>query len=189
MTLLKQFAFAAIVSMAVVGCARDNERANQTGTPGAAGTAGTADTADRDFIEDITKGNQGEIVLGQLAEEKATNPSVREFAQMMVRDHTKAGDEFKQVLTRANAQVPTVSTDDINDERERLAKLSGAEFDREYIKKMVDDHETTVDKVRDEAENGKNADVKQWASKTLPTLQQHLDRAKEIQGMLDKQGK
>jgi putative membrane protein len=108
---------------------------------------------------------------------------------MMVRDHTKAGDEFKQVLTRANAQVPAVSTDDLNDERERLAKLSGAEFDREYIKKMVDDHETTVDKVRDEAENGKNADVKQWASTTLPTLQQHLDRAKEIQGMLDKQGK
>jgi putative membrane protein len=190
MSLLKQLAFATIVATSVVACTANDEPANQRGTgatPGATGTAGAADNVDREFLQNITAANQREIALGQLAQQKATNPSVREFAEMMVRDHQQAGDELRQVLSKHTIQLP-VSTDDTNDARERLADLTGAEFDREFMNTMVDEHEKAVEMVRDEAEdNDTHADIRQWASKTLPTLQQHLDRAKQLDEMLERQ--
>jgi putative membrane protein len=190
MSLLKQLAFATIVATSVVACTANDEPANQRGTgatPGATGTAGAADNVDREFLQNITAANQREIALGQLALQKATNPSVREFAEMMVRDHQQAGDELRQVLSKHTIQLP-VSTDDTNDARERLADLTGAEFDREFMNTMVDEHEKAVEMVRDEAEdNDTHADIRQWASKTLPTLQQHLDRAKQLDEMLERQ--
>lgn len=190
MSLLKQLAFATIVATSVVACTANDEPANQRGTgatPGATGTAGAADNVDREFLQNITVANQREIALGQLALQKATNPSVREFAEMMVRDHQQAGDELRQVLSKHTIQLP-VSTDDTNDARERLADLTGAEFDREFMNTMVDEHEKAVEMVRDEAEdNDTHADIRQWASKTLPTLQQHLDRAKQLDEMLERQ--
>lgn len=186
----KQFALAAIAAMSVVACAGDDAR-NQTArdtTPGTAqGTAGTSGTAaiDRDFVENQLADGQAEIVLGQLAAQRASNPAVRQFGEMMVRDHQKAGEELKQLASKHNLQLSTTMDDDHNDLRERLAKLSGAEFDREYINAMVEDHQEAVDDTRDKAERGDNTEIKQWASRTLPVLEQHLERAKQLKEQLE----
>jgi putative membrane protein len=192
MSASKQFALAVIAAMSVVACAGDDTR-NQTArdtTPGAAqGTAGTSGSAsvDRDFVENQLADGQAEVVLGQLAAQRASSPAVREFGEMMVRDHQKAGEDLKQLATKHNIQLTTTMDDEHNELRERLAKLSGVEFDREYIKAMVEDHQEAVDDTREKAERGDNTDIKQWASKTLPVLEQHLERAKQIQNQLDNQ--
>jgi putative membrane protein len=184
----KQFALAAIAAMSVVACAGSdtrNETARET-TPGTAGTAGTANI-DRDFVENQLADGQAEIVLGQLAAQRASNTDVRQFGEMMVRDHQEAAEELKQIASKHNIELSTSLDDDHNDLRERLSKLSGAEFDREYIKAMVEDHEEAVNDTRDKAERGDNSEIKQWAAKTLPVLEKHRERAKQLQEQLENQ--
>lgn len=187
MSAIKQFAFAALVSMAAVACNSDNNRASREA--GTAGTTGTTDIAmgDRNFVKDMAADGQAEVALGEMAQQKATNPDVKAFAEMMVRDHSRAGQELKSIAAKYNIELNTELDDHGKDLRERLAKKSGADFDRDYMKAMVDDHEQAVDDAKDKAEHSDNAEIKQWASKTLPTLQQHLERAKQINEALGKQ--
>ena len=176
-------AFIAAVSLA---CGDGNRDTTDTAAPGTAGTAGTAGAdVDRDFIQDQLADGEAEVELGRLVQERATNPEVKEFGQMMVRDHQQAGSELKQIASKHNIQPPAAGHDDHNDLQQRLSKLSGAEFDREYMKAMVEDHEEAVNEVERKAENADNPEVRQWASKTLPTLKQHLERARQIQDNLE----
>jgi putative membrane protein len=147
--------------------------------------------ADREFVEDMIAGGNAEVELGRLVEDKSKNREVRQFAAMLVEDHTKAGTDLKQVATTANIEpmpADAGARDEHNDLMERLGKLSGEEFDREYIKAMVDKHEKTVDTVEEKADGPSNDHVKQWAAKTLPTLKKHLEQAKQIQENLEKPG-
>jgi putative membrane protein len=183
-----QFTLALVATAPLIACGGDDRRetAANDANPPAVGTAGTAADIDRDFIQEQIADGQAEVELGRLAQERAANAQVKEFAQMMVRDHTQAGSELKQIAARHNLQPATGEHDDHRDLQQRLAKLNGAEFDREYINAMVDDHEKAVSAVEDKTEGNENADVKQWAAKTLPTLRQHLDRAKQIKETLDR---
>ncbi len=176
----------ALAMVATLACDRGDRPVNDTatGTGGTVGTTGTDDGLgmERGFVEDQLEDGEAEVRLGRLAQDRASNPEVRAFAEMMVRDHTKAGDELKQIASRHNLRMDEKTGDhgDHNDLQERLAKLSGVEFDREYIDAMVDDHEKAINDVEDKTDSN-NQDVKQWATSTLPTLKQHLERAKSIQ--------
>ena len=186
---MKQWTQFALAVAAAVTLACGDANRNDTiagGTAGTAGTTGAAANVDRDFIEDMLADGHAEVALGQLVQERAARPEVKEFGQMMVRDHQKAGAELKQIAGKHNIQVDGGEHGDHNDLRERLSKLSGAEFDREYMKAMVDEHEKAVNDVEKKAANADNPDVRQWASQTLPTLRQHLERARQIQEGLDK---
>lgn len=178
-----QLTLALLTAVPLVACGADDKRAQDRDNPAAVGTAGTG-APDADFVEEQLAGGNAEIELGRLAQQKASNPQVREFAEMIVRDHTQAGEELKQIATKHNIQVPA-DRDEHNDLHEQLTKASAAEFDREYIEAMVDKHEKAVNDVEDKAEGSDNAEVKQWAAKTLPTLQQHLEKAKQIQQTLN----
>ena len=203
---LLSVAFAAMLSVACGGDGRNDANSDNRATVGTAGEKGPEDI-DRGstaFIKDRLEGGMAEVELGRLASQKAQNPQVKSFAQMMVNDHTKAGEELKQIATQHRIQPPTALEDDHRDLRERLSKLEGAEFDREYIKTMVQSHEDTVDALepRVDAENRgltakKDGPVKpeasdnpieaaanQWAAKALPTVRQHLEKAKQINDTL-----
>ena len=187
------------MAAAASACAGDRDpNTAKPADPGAVGTAGTpaakADTdraavrSDRDFIGDMLADGRAEVELGNLAREKALNQEVKDFAAMMVRDHSKAGAELKTVATQANIEMATVDADmdQHKDVRDRLATLSGMEFDRAYIKAMVDDHETAVKDAEAKADSADNDHVKQWAARALPTLKKHLEAAKDIHDALDK---
>ncbi|HTI48577.1 MAG TPA: DUF4142 domain-containing protein [Casimicrobiaceae bacterium] len=170
-----------------------------TSTPGATGTAArggtpaaTTDTAgargasdaklahgDRKFIDNAAKGGMAEVQLGQLAAQKAQSAEVKQFGQKMVDDHTKANEQLKQIASSKNVELPTAIEGSAKREYDRLSKMSGADFDREYMKHMVSDHKKDVKEFSDEAKSGKDSDVKQFASSTLPTLQQHLQLAQQ----------
>lgn len=133
--------------------------------------------SDQAFVMKAAHGGMAEVKLGELATQKASNADVKAFGQRMVDDHSKANDELKQLASRKGITLPTDIDASHQAKYDRLSKLSGAEFDRAYMKDMVADHKEDVSEFRRESEHGSDPDVKAWAGKTLPTLEQHLQMA------------
>jgi putative membrane protein len=103
---------------------------------------------------------------------------------MMVKDHTAAGDELKNMAKQKNVTLPETMSNDHQKKADDLNKKTGKDFDKAYIKAMVDGHQSTVSDFEKASKNTKDADVKAWVDKTLPTLRMHLDSAKAIQKSL-----
>jgi putative membrane protein len=179
------------------------------------------------FVNEMTIAGMTEVQLGRVATEQAASADVKAFGQMMVKDHSKAGDELKQVASQLKIQQPTQLDQKHKDLFDKLSKLQGAEFDREYINAMVQGHQEVLGKVRARAEvkvpppgaagahpagehpagagaAGRESaaskppaqnpgagdttgrghgeqQLTQWAAKAMPTVQMHLDRARELQ--------
>ena len=137
--------------------------------------------ADDHFVMDVAHAGMAEVELGRMATEKASKDDVKKFGQRMVDDHTKANDQLKQIATSKGVNLPTELDRSTQREMDRLNKLSGAEFDREYMKHMVSDHKKDVSEFKSEANRAKDPSVKQFAATTLPTLQQHLELAQSTE--------
>jgi putative membrane protein len=135
---------------------------------------------DAHFAKEAARGGIAEVKLGQLAEEKGSNDTVKSFGKRMVDDHSKAGDKLKEVASRESITLPTDISAKDQATYDRLAKLNGTAFDRAYARDMVKDHETDVAAFQKEANAGKDDSLKSFASETLPTLQDHLKQAKEM---------
>jgi len=135
--------------------------------------------ADQRFVIEAAQGGMAEVELGQLATQKAASDDVKKFGQRMVDDHTKANDQLKQVASQKNITLPTDIGAKNKATKDHLEKLSGAAFDKAYMTHMVQDHKKDVAEFQKEANSGKDADVKNFASQTLPTLQEHLRMAQE----------
>jgi len=135
---------------------------------------------DKKFVKESALGGLAEVEMGKLATQKASSDAVKQFGQRMVDDHSKANEQLKQAAAKSNIEVPA-SLDSKHQSRiDKLAKLSGPEFDKAYLKDQVKDHENDVDKFKDEAQNGSDPNVKQFAMATLPTLQEHLSAVKDL---------
>jgi len=126
---------------------------------------------------EAARGGLAEVELGQLASEKASSDQVKQFGQKMVTDHGKANDELKSLAQSKNITLPTDTDAKHKATRDRLSKLSGAAFDRAYMQDMLSDHRKDVSDFRKESQSGKDPEVKAWAAKTLPTLEEHLQLA------------
>ena len=135
---------------------------------------------DAHFAKEAAQGGMAEVKLGQLAQEKGANDSVKSFGKRMVDDHSKAGDKLKEVTSRENIALPTDISAKDQATYDRLSKLNSAAFDRAYARDMVKDHETDVAAFQKEANTGRDDSLKGFASETLPTLQDHLKQAKEM---------
>jgi len=133
-----------------------------------------------DFMVKAADGGMEEVQMGKLANEKATNQRVKNFGQMMVEDHSKAGDELKSLASQKNVTLPASMGDDHNKDMQDLNKKKGKDFDKSYMKMMVSDHEKDISEFEKAAKNATDADLKAWAEKTLPVLRKHLDSAKAI---------
>jgi len=120
-----------------------------------------------------------EVQLGQLATQKAQSDDVKKFGQRMVDDHSKANDQLKSIASQKGITVP--SGLDAKDEalKDKLANMSGAQFDHAYMQAMVKDHKEDIAEFQKEASSGRDPDVKGFASQTLPTLQDHLKMAEQ----------
>jgi len=150
---------------------------------------GTLNSSDRKFLEKAASGGMFEVQAGQLAEQKSANDQVKEFGKKMADDHSKVGDELKQIAGNKSAQVPATLDKSEQKEMTKLQKLSGTDFDKEYMKRMVSDHKDDVSAFKKEASSGKDADLKSFASKTLPTLQEHMTLAQTTYDSVKQAGK
>jgi putative membrane protein len=135
-------------------------------------------------VTDAKRGGMEEVQLGELAKQKAANPAVREFGERMVTDHQKANEQLKQIVQQKGALVPTSLSHHETSRLDRLQKLSGAEFDKAYISDMVSDHKTDVKEFEKATKNLSDPELKAFAEKTLPTLQEHLRQAQELEAQL-----
>jgi putative membrane protein len=140
-------------------------------------TNGALASGDKKFVEKAVGGSMLEVQLGQMAQQKASNEQVKQFGAKMAEDHAKAGDELKQIATAKGVQVPASVDKSHQKDVQKLEKLSGAQFDREYMKMMVADHKNDVGEFQKQAKSGKDAELKSFAAKTLPTLQEHMKMA------------
>ena len=137
------------------------------------------------FMNDAAPGGMAEVELGKLAASKAQNAEVKAFAQKMVEDHSKAGEELKQLAAQKKVTLPPDVMPKHKEIMDKLSKLSGADFDKEYVMAMVEAHEKDVAAFENVSKTAADADVKAFATKTLPTLKMHLEM---IKGMADKMG-
>jgi putative membrane protein len=141
---------------------------------------------DQTFMRDAAQSNQMEVQLGGTASQKATNDRVKAFGKRMNEDHSKANKELEALAQKKNVQLPKSLDSKHKSEVDRLSKLSGNDFDRQYMDAMVKHHKEDVQKFERASKNAKDSDVKELASKQLPTLKEHLDLAQTTQKELKK---
>lgn len=142
------------------------------------------DKGDAAFAVEAANGGMAEVELGKLAQEKATNPRVKKFGEMMVMDHSKANDSLMAVAKVKNITLPSAVSPDEQKIKADLTKKTGKDFDKAYVDAMVDDHKKDVKKFADATKSLKDPDLKAFAQKTLPVLQTHLDSITAIQKSL-----
>jgi putative membrane protein len=134
---------------------------------------------DENFVMKAAMGGMAEVDLGKLAVEKASSDEVKKFGQRMVDDHGKANEELKTLAQNKHMTLPAGPDPHAKALHDRLAKLSSPAFDRAYMQEMLVDHKKDVNEFRMEAKSGKDPDVKGWAAKTLPMLEEHLRLAQD----------
>ena len=139
------------------------------------------DQSTADFMVKVADVGMTEVKLGRIAQEKANSKRIRDFGEMMAKDHTQAGDELKSLARRKNVALPDSIGSEHRNKIDNLEKKNAKDFDRAYIDMMVDGHQSTVNDFEKASNNTKDPDVKAWVDKTLPTLKMHLDSAKAIQ--------
>lgn len=171
-------AFALAVAVGLSSCGNKNNDSKETAEDqNEEKFEDTNKEKDTDFAVDAADAGMLEVQLGQLAVSNASSPQVKQFGQMMVDDHTKANDELKALASELNYSLPASLSDKSMKVYNKLAEKSGTDFDKAYIDQMVDDHKDVLDKFKKEADNGKEARLKQWASEKIPALQHHLELA------------
>lgn len=143
---------------------------------------------DKTFATKAAQGGMAEVKLGQLAEEKASNPAVKQFGRRMVQDHSKANNELQSAASKENLPLPNEMDKSDQATYDRLSKLSGEAFDKAYARDMVRDHSKDVAEFQKEAKNGHNEAIKNFAAQTLPTLQSHLDEARHMEQAVNREG-
>ncbi len=170
----------------------------QPGTPGYPGQAGTmgnpngqmgnngqmgangAKMQDHTFMTKAAQGGLAEVQMGQLAQQNGQSQEVKDFGQRMVTDHSKANDQLKEVAQQENVTLPTSPSSKDQAEYNKMSKLHGEAFDKAYAKMMVADHKKDIAEFKREASSGNDPQVKNFASQTLPTLQEHLQMAEKM---------
>lgn len=148
---------------------------------GGALTAPAMAASDDGFVKKAAKGGMAEVELSQLAIEKASNSEVKQFAQHIVDDHQKANTELHQLAQTKGIEMPDEIGAQHKQTKKRLSKLEGTEFDKAYMKAMVKDHKDDIKEFEKQAKSGKDAELKQWAAKTVPVLQKHMQMAQSLQ--------
>ena len=137
---------------------------------------------DRNFIMEAAMGGMMEVELGRIAAQQGASDAVKQFGQRMVDDHSKANTELMTLASSKGITLPTELDPKHRAHVTKLSGMSGAEFDREYVKMMVSDHRKDVSEFEKQSTRGTDADLKAFAGKTLPTLQEHLRMAEALPG-------
>jgi putative membrane protein len=141
---------------------------------------------DEVFAHQAAAGGMAEVQLSQLAMDRASSTEVKTFARKMVEDHSKANTELKQIAEKQKMALPDKIDAKHQKLYDKLTKLSGAEFDQEYMKAMMSDHDETVAKFKNESLYGQDPALKSFAMKTLPVIEKHDTMAHDDAGLMKK---
>lgn len=141
-------------------------------------------SSEREFMMNAARGSMAEVKLGNLAAQKASSNDVKQFGERIATDHSQLGQKLQQLASNMNVTLPQELDTEQRNLVSRLDKLSGKAFDREYLKAVISDHAKDISEFKRAASQATNAEIKQFVSEALPTLQDHLNRARELAGKL-----
>ena len=134
------------------------------------------------FWTDAAQSGMAEVALANLAIQKTQNEQVRQFAQQMVTDHTSINEELTTLAAGKKITLPAEVNSKQKATYDRLNGMEAANFDREFIKVMVKDHEAAVKLFERQSNSQADPDARTFAAKNLPTLQSHLQMARSLSG-------
>jgi putative membrane protein len=140
----------------------------------------SAEIADAKFYRAAAEGGLAEVAMGNLAQQKAQSPSVKEFGAQMVKDHSAANEKLKALAQSKNITLPANPSVAEIEAKSKLQVLSGQSFDKSYIKGMIKDHEEDIAEFKKEAASGQDPEARAFAGATLPTLEMHLKKIQAI---------
>jgi putative membrane protein len=166
--------------MLIIYTGENHMKAMIMGTALLASSIALADSPDAGFFKSAAEGGMSEVELGQLAQQKAISPAVKDFGAMMVKDHTAANDKLKALAATKQVSLPDSSSVMQKATKTKLNMMSGDTFDKSYVKAMIEDHKTDIKEFQKEASQGKDPEAKAFAAATLPTLQAHLAKIQSI---------
>lgn len=156
-----------------------------TAHPSANNPTKGVDETDQKFMKEAAIGDEAEIQLGQMAQQKGSSAAVKSFGQRMMKDHSDASDKLKNIAQSQHISLPVELDPEHKEAAARLSRLSGPQFDQAYMLLMVQEHTKDVNKFQQEAASAQDETVKQFATATLPVLQSHLNEAQQIQQQLN----
>jgi putative membrane protein len=139
-----------------------------------------ADNPDASFYKKAAEGGIAEVQMGQLAQDKSSTQSVKDFGAMMMKDHSAANDKLKAIADEKGIKLPASPSVVQKASKTKLEVLTGNTFDKSYIKGMIEDHQEDIKEFQKEASSGQDPDAKAFAASTLPTLKAHLKKIQEI---------
>ena len=193
---MKKLSIATIIAGAMILSAC-NGNSNSTSTTDSTNTMSSTDTGMNtmnntdtsnatvsqdavNFAQEAASGGMMEVQLGNIAQKNSKNKAVQDYGKMLADDHTTANNNLKDIASKKNINLPTSVTSDQQDKIDKLSKETGSDFDKDFISMAVDDHQNDIDKFKKAENNIQDPDLKEFIAKTLPTLQKHLDEAKNI---------
>lgn len=151
----------------------------QASAPAASAATGSVSAADKRFADQAAAGGLAEVELGKLAADHASTDAVRQFGARMVEDHGKANDELASLARSKGLSLPTVPEAAQRKAVQRLQAMKGAAFDHAFMRRMIADHRKTIALFQKASTSAKDADIKDFATRTLPTLRSHLQMARD----------
>jgi putative membrane protein len=178
----------------LVGCAQHEEQtsvgASGSASSSAAGVSGVTQAGeatsgqlaaeDAKFVRTAAQAGMAEVRMGQLITESAQSKGLREFGEKLVKDHTQANQELMQIAAGKGVTPPSQPAPKHEKMLDQLSQLKGAEFDREVQRHAVMHHQEDIQLFQKASQNLQDAQLKAFAAKTLPTLQEHLEMAKGL---------
>ena len=177
-----------VASALAFGCNRESSDPNDPKSkevPVEPGKTSVVSEDGREFVMTALRDGMLEVEAGKLAQTKATDASVKKFADMMVEQHSKANDELTALARSHNLEVPSTLSEDGSEKLEKLRKEEVEDFNKTYVDMMIDAHQDAVDLFEKQMKRDTDPDLAQWASKTVPTLRMHLEEAKTAKKLLD----
>lgn len=144
-------------------------------------TAAAQDNPDESFFQQVAQAGHAEVEAGRIAENQATNPAVKEFAEMVVTDHAAINDRLGKLAESKGVPLPAGPSPEQKERNETMQKKSGDLFDIDYVRGQIEAHEDTVALLQKEIDEGKDADAKAFARQTLPNVTAHLEKIRLIE--------
>jgi putative membrane protein len=178
---MKQVFWGATVAvLCLSGCAETQKAADTTVAAAKAQVNPTLSTTDATFMTTAARGGMAEVQMGQLAQTNGRSAAVKRFGQQMVSEHGRANQDMMALAQQKQITPPGGIGANHQQMYDELAKLRGAAFDRAYARAMVQDHQEDLQAYQEEAQNGTDPDVKTFAARQVPILQEHLRMAQQL---------
>jgi putative membrane protein len=135
---------------------------------------------EKEFLDKAANDNMAQIQMGRIAQQKSQNPQIQQFGQTLVSDHQNAQDKLQNIAQQNNVTLPSSLDQQHQTEANRLSKLAGTQFDKEFLSSEVNGLQNALQDYKNISENAKDPAVKQYASNAVPVIQKHLNRAQDL---------